>query len=137
MSKIIAVDFDGTCVTHEYPKIGRFIGAEGVLLKIVEAGHRLILWTMRSGEQLLDAQQWFAQNGIPLWGVNCNPEQHTWTQSPKVYAHLYIDDAALGTPLCEGLAGERPFVDWGCVEDDLRQRGLLDGPADPAPTGDK
>lgn len=28
---IIAVDFDGTCVTHEYPKVGREIGAVGVL----------------------------------------------------------------------------------------------------------
>ena len=24
---IIAIDFDGTCVTHEYPKIGKDIGA--------------------------------------------------------------------------------------------------------------
>ncbi len=24
---IIAIDFDGTCVTHMYPKIGRDIGA--------------------------------------------------------------------------------------------------------------
>jgi hypothetical protein len=28
---IIAVDFDGTCVTHEYPKVGRDIGAVPVL----------------------------------------------------------------------------------------------------------
>jgi hypothetical protein len=28
---VIAVDFDGTCVTHEYPKVGRDIGAESVL----------------------------------------------------------------------------------------------------------
>jgi hypothetical protein len=27
MSRIIAVDFDGTCVTHEYPSIGKDIGA--------------------------------------------------------------------------------------------------------------
>lgn len=24
---IIAVDFDGTCVTHEFPKVGKDIGA--------------------------------------------------------------------------------------------------------------
>lgn len=24
---IIAIDFDGTCVTHEFPKIGKDIGA--------------------------------------------------------------------------------------------------------------
>jgi predicted mannosyl-3-phosphoglycerate phosphatase (HAD superfamily) len=45
---IIAVDFDGTCVTHEYPRIGRDIGAAPVLKRLTDAGHKLILWTMRS-----------------------------------------------------------------------------------------
>ena len=113
--RIIAVDFDGTCVTHEYPKVGRFIGAEGVLRDLVRAGNQLILWTMRSGEPLADAVAWFAENDIPLVGVNENPTQKEWTQSPKAYAHLYIDDAALGVPLREGFPGERPFVDWAEV----------------------
>lgn len=43
---IIAVDFDGTCVTHEFPKVGRDIGAVPVLRKLVENGHKLILFTM-------------------------------------------------------------------------------------------
>ena len=46
---IIAIDFDGTCVTHEYPYIGKDIGAVPVLQRLVKAGHELILWTMRSG----------------------------------------------------------------------------------------
>lgn len=28
---IIAVDFDGTCVTHEFPKVGKDIGAAPIL----------------------------------------------------------------------------------------------------------
>lgn len=112
---MIAVDFDGTCVTHEYPKVGRFIGAEAVLHDLVADGHKLILWTMRSGEYLADAVRWFGERGIPLLGVNENPTQKEWTQSPKAYAQLYIDDAALGIPLCAGLNGERPFVDWDAV----------------------
>jgi hypothetical protein len=48
---------------------------------------------------LTDAVNWFKDNGIPLWGVNGNPEQRTWTDSPKAYCQLYIDDAGLGTPL--------------------------------------
>lgn len=116
---IIAVDFDGTCVTHEYPKVGRFIGAEGVLLDLVKAGHKLILWTMRSGQPLADAVEWFEAAGIPLFGVNENPQQKEWTASPKAYANLYIDDAALGIPLLGGLTGERPFVDW------VKVRGML------------
>ena len=116
---VIAVDFDGTCVTHEYPKVGRFIGAESVLHDLVADGHKLILWTMRSGQYLDDAVLWFAERQIPLFGVNENPTQKDWTQSPKAYAQLYIDDAALGVPLCPGLFGERPFVDWSGVRNML------------------
>jgi len=116
---IVAVDFDGTCVTHEYPKVGRFIGAQQVLKKIVDEGGKLILWTMRDGEHLQDAIDWFEENNIPLFGIQRNPEQDSWTKSPKAYAKLYIDDAALGVPLINGLKGERPFVDWGKVSDML------------------
>lgn len=113
---IIGVDFDGTCVTHEYPRVGREIGAVPVLRELVKEGHELILWTMRSGMPLIDAQAWFEENGIPLLSVNCNPTQHEWTSSPKAYAQLYIDDAALGAPLCDGeTIGERPFINWGVV----------------------
>jgi hypothetical protein len=90
--KIIAVDFDGTCVTHEYPKIGRFVGAQKVLKRLVDEGAKLILWTMRSNNKedlfnnyLTDAVEWFNENQIPLFGVNENPEQKTWTPPPKAY----------------------------------------------------
>ena len=45
---IIAIDFDGTCVTHEFPKIGKDIGAIPVLKELTNKGHKLILFTMRS-----------------------------------------------------------------------------------------
>jgi hypothetical protein len=109
---IIAIDFDGTCVTHEFPKIGKEIGAAPVLRKLIESGCKLILFTMRSdivnptgtdnelhlesGNYLTEALNWFKDNNIPLYGVQTNPTQHTWTTSPKAYAQLYIDDAALG-----------------------------------------
>lgn len=109
---IIAVDFDGTCVTHEYPRIGREIGAVGPLKRLAARGDKLILWTMRSGETLERAVAWFRDNHIPLWAVNDHPGQESWTESRKVYAHRYIDDAAVGCPLLPGLPGERPYVDW-------------------------
>jgi hypothetical protein len=114
----IGVDFDGTCVTHEYPQVGRDIGAVPVLKRLVAEGHLLILNTMRCGKELQDAVDWFKENDIPLYGINEDPEQKEWTQSPKVYANLYIDDAALGCPLIvPKSAGDiRPFVDWEEVE---------------------
>jgi hypothetical protein len=111
----IAVDFDGTCVTHEYPNIGRDIGAVLVLKRLVTARHLLILNTMRSGAELEAAVCWFKNNAIPLYGVNEDPGQKEWTQSPKVFANLYIDDAAFGCPLEYPNRG-RPFVDWAEVE---------------------
>lgn len=112
----IAVDFDGTCVVHDYPRVGRFIGAEKVLNRIVRAGGLLILWTMRSEKELRDAIEWFEERKIPLYGIQRNPTQDSWTTSPKAYAKIFIDDAALGCPMKEGLRGERPFVDWDKVE---------------------
>ncbi len=111
---IIAIDFDGTCVEHTYPEVGKEIGAAEVIKKFVERGDQIILFTMRHGETLKDAVSWFARNNIPLYGINRNPEQHTWTESPKPYAHVYIDDAALGVPLIKPIDG-RPFVDWHSV----------------------
>ena len=112
----IAVDFDGTCVTHDYPRVGKDIGAVPVLKKLTDSGHLLILNTMRSGKELDDAVQWFIDNDIPLYGVNENPTQKSWTASPKVYAHLYIDDAALGCPLkMDNAVSDRPFVNWEIV----------------------
>ena len=89
------------------------LSAVPLLKELAAAGHRLILWTMRDGEYLTAAERWFAARGIPLWGVNANPEQKGWSESPKCYAHLYIDDCAVGVPLCPGKQpGDRPYVDW-------------------------
>jgi hypothetical protein len=98
----IAVDFDGTCVKHRYPMVGEDVdGAVSVLKELVRKGHKIILYTTRSGDTLDDAISWFIDNDIELWGINRNPEQYGWSSSPKVFANLYIDDAALGIPLIE------------------------------------
>ena len=122
----IAIDFDGTCVTHDYPRIGKDINAVNVLKKLVANGHKLILNTMRSGKELKEAINWFKENGIELYGANENPTQKKWTNSPKVYAHIYIDDAALGCPLKMDLSiSDRPFVDWEAVSCLLKDNGIL------------
>ena len=122
---VIAVDFDGTCVTHEYPYLGVDIGAAPVLRELVEEGHRLVLYTMRSGKLEKEAVEWFKRNGIPLFGVNMNPEQKKWTQSTKPYADLYIDDCGLGCPLKTEPNIARPFVDWKLVREMLVREGFI------------
>ena len=137
----IVIDFDGTCVTHEFPEIGKDIGAQRVLKKLVERGHRLILFTMRSdngslplftvagienvrGDFLTQAVEWFEKNEIPLFGIQENPEQKSWTNSPKAYGQIIIDDSALGCPLTY-VYGRRPYVDWESVESMLKLKGLI------------
>jgi len=119
---IIGVDFDGTCVTHEYPKVGVDIGAQEVLKDLVKANHKLILWTIRDGKYLKDATDWFNRNNIPLFGVNKNPDQN-WSASPKAYCNLYLDDAALGVPLIHLYS--RPHVNWKKVRTLLVRYGYL------------
>lgn len=122
---IIAVDFDGTCVTHEYPNIGKDIGATVVLKSLSNKGYPLILWTMRCGKHLEQAVNWFAERQIPLYGINNNPSQKSWTSSPKVYANILIDDTSLGVPLTSDERSDRPFVDWDKVAEILTNSGVL------------
>jgi hypothetical protein len=134
----INIDFDGTCVSHSFPDVGSDIGSVPVLKRLTDKGHRLIIFTMRSNRPftkydgtvdhngLNDVVKWFADNDIPVYGIQTNPTQHTWTESPKSYAPLMIDDSALGCPLKYDLSiSRRPFVDWGKVEEWLESRGLI------------
>lgn len=124
--KIIAIDFDGTCVEHEYPSVGLDVdGAVETLQSLTKAGHRLILFTMRSGEKLEAAVKWFKSRKIELWGVNENPEQSEWTSSPKVHADIYIDDSALGCPIMFIDGVRRPVVNWSKVRAQLEYDGVL------------
>lgn len=121
-NRIICVDFDGTCVTHEYPEIGAEVpNAVSVLKKLNANEVKLILWTIRSGEHLQAAVEWFAEREIALWAVNKNPQQRFWSKSPKAYAPVYVDDAAIGCPLVYPADGSRPFADWFAIEKLLRE----------------
>ena len=63
----IAVDFDGTIVTHEYPKIGTEIPfAIETLKMLIRDHHRLILWSVREGQLLQEAVDWCKERGVEL-----------------------------------------------------------------------
>jgi len=104
----IAVDFDGTIVEHEYPKIGKPIPfALEVLRKLQDEDHYiLILWTLREGRLLKEAIDYCAKNGVYFYACNKNyPEEETQDGNPrKIGADVFIDDRNLG-----GLP------DWGMI----------------------
>lgn len=99
----IAVDFDGTIVTHAFPRIGKEIPfAVDTLKTFVAEGHRVILWTSRSGDNLKAAVDWCAERGLVFYAVNSNYPDYSIVPmekrrgSPKVVADVYIDDRNLG-----------------------------------------
>ena len=97
---IIAVDFDGTIVTHEYPRIGKEIPfAIDTLKKLQQSPqYQLILWTVREGELLQEAVDYCRNRGLVFFAVNSNyPEEEAEHEEPrKLKADLFIDDRNLG-----------------------------------------
>ena len=74
-SLIIAVDFDGTIVDDAYPAIGKAkLFAFDTLKKLQDEGHRLILWTYRSGKKLEEAVNFCEAQGIVFYAVNASYE---------------------------------------------------------------
>ncbi len=96
---IIAIDFDGTIVEDAYPKIGKpILFAFETLKKLQNDGHRLILWTYRSGKKLDEAVEFCQDNGIQFYAVNQSFPEETYANdvSRKINADLFIDDRNIG-----------------------------------------
>lgn len=106
----IAVDFDGTIVADEYPQIGRLqSGAKDTLQRLHKEGHKIIIWTCRSGELLVEAINFLLWNEIPFDQVNDNLRENIEQyggNSRKVCADVYIDDRCL---FCDGVDWERIY----------------------------
>lgn len=97
----IAVDFDGTIVTHEYPKIGKEIPfAIDTLKMLIKDQHKLILWSVREGDLLQEAVDWCKERGVSFWAVNRDyPEEKLENNnhySRKIKADYFIDDRNIG-----------------------------------------
>jgi hydroxymethylpyrimidine pyrophosphatase-like HAD family hydrolase len=100
--KIIAVDFDGTLFTDNYPGIGKPI-FETIwqLEQEREHGAKLILWTNRSDGPLKAAIEACNEHGLFFDAVNDNlPEvvERFGCNPRKVFANEYWDDRACHIP---------------------------------------
>ncbi len=117
----ICIDFDGTIVDHDFPRVGQPVpGAIEWMKRFIDLGGKIILWTMRSdtgqgNDHLSQAVEYLKENDIELFGVNHNPTQDRWTTSPKAYGNIYIDDAAAGCPMIQPEGFRNPCVDWSLV----------------------
>ncbi|MFV0530647.1 MAG: BT0820 family HAD-type phosphatase [Flavobacteriales bacterium] len=119
LSKIIAVDFDGTIVENAYPKIGKpRLFAFETLKKLQNQGYRLTLWTYRSGKSLEEAVEFCKENGVEFYAVNNSFEGEEFDheeQSRKINADIFVDDRNVGG-----------FPGWGEVYDCITRRKTLD-----------
>lgn len=135
MKRIVAIDFDGTIVLHDFPKIGRLIpGAKETILCLKDMGHQVFLWTMRGtdsnlpgGNTLTPVCEFLNENRIPIDGFNHSLEQ--MNNSPKQYANIYIDDMALGCPkvvYIDKQTGKTTVAaDWRAIARHLAQMGYI------------
>ena len=115
-SLTLAVDFDGTIVENRFPEIGKpILFAFESLKKLQEEGHRLILWTYRSGEKLDEAVEFCKKHGLTFYAINKSypEEEFDNTISRKILADIFIDDRNLG-----GLKG------WGEIFQTLSNERL-------------
>lgn len=97
---IIAIDFDGTLHSGQWPAIGSEAPyAAEAMRKLKADGHYLIIWTCRSGDEQTAMVNWLLEKKIPFDRVNDNvPGQAELygNNSRKVHAHLYVDDRQVG-----------------------------------------
>ncbi len=108
----IAVDFDGTIVEHKYPEIGKpVLFAFEALKELNKRGHKLILWTYRSGRELDEAVEFCRRNGVEFYAVNKSHPDEEFDineMSRKIDAQLFIDDRNVGG-----------FPGWGAILHEL------------------
>jgi len=99
---IIAVDFDGTIVEDQYPHIGEEKPfATEVLRKFIAQRIKLVLWTMRNGQELEEAVAWCKKRGVEFYAINSESselmrEERNENLSQKLHADLFIDDRNIG-----------------------------------------
>lgn len=94
---ILAVDFDGTIVDDNYPKIGKEkLFAFEALISLQKQGHQIILWTVRGGIELEEAVNFCKKKGLIFYAINKNyPEEITGANPRKLNASVFIDDKSL------------------------------------------
>ncbi len=95
----IAIDFDGTIVEHEFPRIGKeLLFAFETMRELQKQKHQLLLWTYRSGKELEEAVEFCRERGIEFYAVNKNYPEEIYDESisRKIQADVYIDDRNIG-----------------------------------------
>lgn len=139
----IYLDFDGTVVEHEYPRMGRCnFGCIEVIKKLQNAGHRIILNTyrvecndntLREALKLLNEQSFHLvkdkNSGIELAPITeVTPVKHypdSWNMERYMKTGvIYIDDCAADIPLKKACMTNGMMVDWDELDKQFIEYGI-------------
>lgn len=127
----IYLDFDGTVVEHEYPRIGKYnAGAFAVIAKLQAAGHEIILNTYR-----VDCYDGTLKKAIiylnraeeidlitKVEKKKIEPQPWNWTNFHRTQT-VYVDDICPGIPLKFSPTAHYDMVDWEKIDAEfLRER---------------
>lgn len=138
---LIYLDFDGTCVVHAYPNIGKYNpGCLEVIKKLQDAGHDIILNTMRSefnNGSLEQALNWFDNawfftknddfNLKPIKSTDKKYHPCPWNWETFFSNNIVmIDDISLGIPLIKSSMNNSMMVDWSKIDKEFEQNGLYE-----------
>jgi len=96
---ILAIDFDGTIVSNNFPAIGEPIkDAKEIINTFYEEGYYIIIWTCRGGEELVQVRDFLDNMGIKYHKINENADFDIigFMPFPKIYCDICIDDKNLG-----------------------------------------
>ena len=136
---LIYLDFDGTVVEHQYPIIGEpNPNCFEVLDKVIKAGHKIILNTMRVEFQdgTLEEAISYIQKGLfkidPKHTPNfklehtlekIHPPEWNWDRHLKEEC-IYIDDICKGTPMRDNIIKFGQMVDWSALDPQFKEFGI-------------
>ena len=138
-SMIIYLDFDGTVVEHKYPIIGEpNPHCFAVLDKLIKAGHKIIINTMRVEFQdgTLEEAISYIQKELfkvdPILSDNfalehtsekIHPPEWNWERHLQEQC-IYIDDICIGTPMRYNITRLGEMVDWITLDRQFKEFGI-------------
>ena len=105
---VIAIDFDGTIVEHDFPRIGALKPwAKSVINKWYDMGYKIIIWTCRNNHEpdhpewdqapISAVREFLMKEGVKFHGINQQqPGLGFYLEARKIFANVYIDDRNMG-----------------------------------------
>lgn len=101
-NKVVAIDFDGTIVDNDFPRIGKLKEGAKETINLIGNYNTVCIWTCRTGEARKEAINFLQDNEINFHYFNESPLDDNYNEvSRKIQADIYIDDKNIFTRVIE------------------------------------